>query len=65
MDKTFNKFNAFNRFNDKTDLLILGGISLIYLLIAARMDFSFPVFLQQLPEAVFFITEEMLPVNWQ
>ncbi|MGL6119941.1 MAG: phosphonate ABC transporter, permease protein PhnE [Fusobacteriaceae bacterium] len=52
-------------FSAKTDLLVIGAISLIYLLIAQRIEFSFSLFLQQLPEAVFFITEEMLPVNWE
>lgn len=50
---------------NKNDIFTLGVISIIYLFIAYRLDFSFLSFLVELPSAVSFITEEMLPVNWK
>ncbi|MGL5983486.1 MAG: phosphonate ABC transporter, permease protein PhnE [Cetobacterium sp.] len=57
-------FNRSKLFHDKNDFIIMSTIFLLYLLIAYRMDFSFLLFLEQLPLAAFFITDEMLPVNW-
>lgn len=54
---------AYNRYN-KIDLLVIGTIATIYFLVAQRIDFSFFTFLMQLPEAILFINEEMMPVNW-
>lgn len=54
MVKTFNK----------NDMFALGLISIIYLFIAYRLEFTFLSFLSELPSALFFISEEMLPINW-
>lgn len=50
---------------NKSDIFTFGTISLIYLIIAYRLEFSFLSFLLEIPAATFFITEEMLPVNWK